>query len=177
MFLDLLTKRRSIRRFTEQRIEQEKVDTLVEAMLRSPSSRGFNPWEFVVVTDREIIEKLAMAKAHGSAFMAQAPLAIVVCADPAKSDVWVEDTSIAALLVHLQATDLGLGSCWVQIRLREHASGQSSEHYVSELLGLKEGMVVEAVVAIGYADEQKEGHGRQSLLHDRVSYNRYGQQK
>lgn len=174
MFLDLLKKRRSIRRFTAKAVEQEKIDYLVEAMLRAPSSRSLNPWEFVVVTEPQTIAALAQAKSHGSAFMKDAPLAIVVCADPEKCDVWVEDTSITAILLHLAATDLGLGSCWVQIRLREHDSVQSAEQYVAEKIGLKEGLVVEAIIAIGYPDEQKPAHARESLLFERVSYEQYG---
>ncbi|MBT8334050.1 MAG: nitroreductase family protein, partial [Deltaproteobacteria bacterium] len=114
---------------------------------------------------------------HGSGFMKTASLAIAVCADPAKSDVWVEDTSIASLILHLTAADLGLGSCWVQIRLREHSSTFSAEQYVKEVLGLKDSLVVEAIVAIGYAAEEKPGHDHSRLLFDRVSYEKYGQRE
>ncbi|NNK93521.1 MAG: NAD(P)H-dependent dehydrogenase/reductase [Desulfobacterales bacterium] len=177
MFIDLLRSRRSIRQFAKKPIEQEKVDILLEAMLRSPSSRNLNPWEFVVISKPETINKLAQAKVHGSGFMKTASLAIAVCADPAKSDVWVEDTSIASLILHLTAADLGLGSCWVQIRLREHSSTFSAEQYVKEVLGLKDSLVVEAIVAIGYAAEEKPGHDHSRLLFDRVSYEKYGQRE
>lgn len=175
MLLELLRSRRSIRRFEEQPVEREKVDLLIEAALRSPSSRGLNPWEFVVVTEKETLTALSRAKPHGAAFVKNAPLAIVVCADPARCDVWVEDCSIAAIILHLAATDLGLGSCWVQIRLREHDAMQTAEEHVANLLGLREGMVVEALVAIGYPAEQLPGHPRSSLQDDKVSFERYGQ--
>lgn len=174
MILELLRKRRSIRQFAPQQVEQEKIDQLVEAMLRAPSSRSLNPWDFVVVQNRDTIEALSRAKVHGSAFMKNAPLAIVVCADPRKCDVWVEDASIASLLLHLAAAELGLGSCWVQIRLREHDSGRSSSAYVSELLGLPDVMEVEAVIAIGYPQESKPGHPRESLLFERVHFEKFG---
>ena len=173
--IDLLRRRRSIRRFKQEPLKKAEIDTLVEAMLRSPSSRGLNPWHFVVVDDRDTLEKLARAKVHGSGFLKNAPLAIVVCADPGISDVWVEDTSIAALILHLTAADLNLGSCWIQIRLRDHAAGETAEKFVRQVLGLEEKMVVEAIVAIGYPEEDKAGHERSTLLFDRVSYNRYGQ--
>ena len=174
MFIELLKKRRSIRQFENRPVEKEKIDNLVEAALRSPSSRSLNPWEFVVVTDPQIIDELSRSKSHGASFMKNAPLAVVVCADPEKSDVWVEDCSIAALLLHLEATDLGLGSCWVQIRMREHDAGSSAEAYVKKLLNIGEDMVVEAIVAIGYPGEDKSEHPKSSLLYERVSYNRYG---
>jgi len=174
MLLDLLRKRRSIRQFTDHKVEQEKLDILLEAMLRSPSSRGLNPWEFVVVTDKDTIAKLAKAKTHGSSFLANAPLAIVVCADPTKSDVWVEDASIASIILHLCSTDLGLGSCWIQIRKRQHDEQKEAAAYVIETLGLKADMVVEAIIVIGYTAEEKPGRDKSSLLYDRISYEMYG---
>ena len=170
MFLELLRKRRSIRQFTDQPVEKEKIDLLVEAALRSPSSRGLNPWEFVVVSDAALIKELACAKEHGSSFLKNAPLAIVVCGDPEKCDVWIEDCSIAALIIHLAAADLGLGSCWIQIRNRPHDGRVSAEDYVKKLLGLKENLVVEAILAIGYGKEEKAGHSLASLSLAQVSY-------
>ena len=70
----------------------------------------------------------------------------------------VEDCPIAAILLHLTATDLGLGSCWVQIRLRHHDDQQTAQDYVAGLVGLKAGMVVEAIVAVGYPAENLPGH-------------------
>jgi nitroreductase len=175
VFIDLLRTRRSIRRFQDRPVEKEKIDILIEAMLRAPSSRGLNPWEFVVVTEKESLVRLSQAKPHGATFVKNAPLAIVVCADPEKSDVWVEDAAIASILLHLAATDLGLGSCWVQIRLREHDNQKMAQDYVAELLGLREGMVVESIIAIGYPAEQHPGHPRSSLPDEKVSFERYGQ--
>lgn len=174
MLLETLRKRRSIRQFEDKPVEQEKIDYLVESMLRSPSSRSLNPWEFVVVQDKAVLEALSKAKPHGASFVKNASLAIVVCADPEKCDVWVEDCSIASIILHLAATDLGLGSCWVQIRLREHDSSMMAEEYVREQLGLPDNMVVESIVAIGYPKEEKGGHQKESLLYDRVHTEKFG---
>ncbi|WP_028318398.1 nitroreductase family protein [Desulfobulbus elongatus] len=177
MLIDLLRSRRSIRRFTEQPVEPEKIDLLLEAALRSPSSKGNNPWELIVVTDREMLRRLAVAKAHGATFLQGAPLAIVVCADPVKSDVWVEDAAIAATLVHLEATDLGLGSCWVQIRLRQREDGSDAQAYLADLLGLPEGVMVLAIVGIGHPADSKSGHPSSSLHFDQVSFERFGRRR
>jgi nitroreductase len=131
----------------------------------------------VVVDDREIIEKLARAKAHGSSFAKGAPLAIVVLGDPARGDVWIEDCSIAAIIIHLAAADLGLGSCWIQIRKRDHDGTISAEDYVRQTIGARPELQVEAIIAIGYPKEDKPGHPFESLPHDKVSYNRYGTKK
>lgn len=175
MFIDLLKTRRSIRKFQDRPIENEKVDVLIEAVLRSPSSRSINPWEFVVVTEPEKVVRLSKAKPHGAAFLKNAPLAIIVCTDPEKSDVWIEDAAIASIVLHLAATDLGLGSCWVQIRLREHDAQQTAQEYVAELLGLRKGMVVESIIGIGYPAEEKPGHPKSSLSYDKVHFEQYGQ--
>ena len=175
MLIDLLRARRSIRRFTPQAVEDEKIDTLLRAALLSPSSKATSPWYFVVVRDAQRIAQLAKAKPHGATFLQNAPLAIAVCADPDKSDVWVEDCSIATLLLHLQAVELGLGSCWVQLRLRPHSEGQNASEYVAQLLALPENMQVLALVGIGYPAESKKGHEDADLLFSQVSQERFGQ--
>ncbi len=177
MFIDLLRSRRSIRKFEDRPVEAEKVDLLVEAVLRSPSSRGFNPWEFVVVNDPAIIKRLSTAKPHGASFLANAPLAIVVCADPGKSDVWVEDASIAAIILHLAATDLGLGSCWIQLRRRNYDDSKTAGEYAADVLGLPAELAVSAIMAIGHPAQQPAPHPKGSLQRDKVSVNRYGNQE
>ena len=136
--IELLRKRRSIRKFTAEKIAPEAIETLIEAALRAPSSRGFNPWEIILVDDPELLLKLSEAKHHGAEFLKGAPLGIVVCADSSRSDVWVEDCSIAAIIIQLTAVSLGLGSCWAQIRNRQHDAEKSAETYIRELLGLPE---------------------------------------
>jgi len=172
--LDLLKKRRSIRQFKKQAVEPQKIDALIEAAVRTPTSRGNNPWDFIVVTDPEIIQLLSKAKAHGSGFLAQVPLAIVFSADTTKSDVWIEDCSIAAMMVQMTAEDLALGSCWAQIRLRPHNKQKSSNEYIREVLALPESHVVECVIGIGYAAEEKQGHPVAALPYNQVHRQKYG---
>jgi len=177
MFIDLLRLRRSIRKYQAQPVEKEKIDLLIEAALRAPSSRGFNPWEFVVVEDPEILVQLSKAKPHGAAFLANAPLAIAVCCDPEKSDVWVEDVSIATIILHLAATDLGLGSCWIQLRQRNYDETTTAGQYAARLLGLRDGQEVSAVLAVGYPAQQPAPHPQSDLQRDKISFNRYGQKQ
>lgn len=176
MFIDLLEKRRSIRRFSDKSVEAEKVEKLVEAALRSPSGRGFNPWSFVVVDDRESLKRLSQCKAHGASFIKNAPLGIVVCADPGKSDTYVEDASIASIFIHLAAASLGLGSCWVQVRLRQRDDGVTAQDYVAKELGVPEGQIVQAIIAIGYPAETKAGHTKESLDYHKVFRNTFDTQ-
>jgi nitroreductase len=174
MFIDLIRKRRSIRKFRDEAIEADKIELLKEAALRPPSSMGHNPWEFVFVTDRQLLAKLSESKPHGSSFLAGAPLGIVVCADPEKSGVWIEDASIATIFIQLAAESLGLGSCWVQIRGRMHDDNRPAEDYIAEVLNIPSNLKVESMVGIGYPAEQKAPHSREKLQGEKVFLNQYG---
>ena len=171
--IELLRKRRSIRKFTRVKVAPETIELLIEALLRAPSSRGINPWEFVVVDDEELLSRLSRSKEHGSEFLKNAPLAIVVCADGTKSDVWIEDCAIASIIVQMAAMSLGLGSCWVQIRERRHDGGRSAEEYIRELLGLPEHIKVESIIGIGHPGETKKPVPARDLQYEKVKRNRY----
>ena len=173
MFLSLLEKRRSIRKYLEKTIEPEKVDKLIEAALRSFSGKGGQPWEFVIVDDRDMLLKLSTAKPGGATFLKNATLGIVVCADQS-SDTCVEDASIASAIIHLSATDLGLGSCWIQIRNRNHSDGRPAQEYIAELLGIPSNLMVLSVVAMGYPDESKDPHAKAALRFDKIHKGRFG---
>ena len=170
---DLLQQRRSVRKFKPQLVEEEKVTQLCEALLRAPNSRNLQPCEFVLVDDAEILQQLSTAKAHGASFFASAPLAVVIAADPGVSDVWIEDSSIAAIIVQMAAEQLGLKSCWAQLRLRQHDNDLSASNYVRKLVGLPEGIEVPMVLAIGYPDEEIAGHSRESLLDIKIHRNKF----
>ena len=174
MFLSLAQNRRSIRKYQHKPIESEKIDSLVEAVLRAPTSMGKNSWEFVVVTDPGLLQRLSGAKPHGATFLKNAALGIVVCGNPQISDVWIEDTSIASIFIHLAAASLDLGSCWIQIRERKHNDTQTAEAYIAEILNLPAHIKVESIIAIGYPDEHKSAHPGESLPFDKVSLNNYG---
>ena len=146
---------------------------LIEALLRAPSSRNFNPWEFIVVDEPILLNRLSAVKEHGSEFLKDAPLGIVICADSTKSDVWVEDCSIAAILLQMTALSLGLGSCWIQIRNRRHDAGSTAEAYIRSLLGLPEKITVEAIIAIGHPAETREPLPAEELDYAKVKHHHY----
>lgn len=174
MFIDLLRKRRSVRRFTDQPIEEERIALLKEAALRSPSSINRRPWEFVFVTDKKLCEKLATIKPHGASFVKEAALAVVVLADESACDVWIEDCSIATIFLQLEAEDLGLKSCWVQVRERMFDEKKTAEEAVREILGAPDHLRVLSIVAIGYPAEFPEGHAAKSLKTEKIHINTYG---
>ncbi|NMA65788.1 MAG: NAD(P)H nitroreductase [Clostridiaceae bacterium] len=173
MMYELIKSRRSIRKFQNKEIEKEKIDTILKCALLSPSSRSLRPWEFVVVTDKKVLHELSKCREHGAKFLADAPLGVVVIADPEKCDVWVEDASIASIIIQLAAHKLGLGSCWIQSRKRTALNGQKTGEYIKELLGIPSKYEVECIIAVGYPDEEKDAYTEAHLLYDKIHYNSF----
>jgi nitroreductase len=169
----ILQARRSIRTYKSERLEAQIIETLKEAVLRAPSSRGINPWEFIFVDNPELLATLSKAKEHGSEFLDQAALGVVVCGDETKSDVWVEDCSIAAIILQLVAQSLGLGTCWIQIRNRKHDNSTTSEQYIQQMLNLPAHLKVECIISIGYPAETKKPHLQSSLEYEKIHLTTY----
>lgn len=171
--IDLLRTRRSIRKFTEQPIESEKIEILKETILRTPSSKNSNAGEYIFVDNQQIIQKLAQCKPNGAAPLLTAKLAIVILVNESKTSAWVEDSSIASFVAHLTAHSLGLGSCWIQIRGREYSEEKMSEEYISGLLNIPEGFRVLSIVAVGYAQRAHEGHPSSDLDFGKIHSNKF----
>ena len=155
-FKELVQVRRSHRTFTEEEIKAEDVQLLLRAALMSPTSKGQRSWQFVVVDDKTDLEKLSDAKDLGGQFIKGASMAIVVLGDPLLNDCWIEDASIAAISMQYQAEDLGLGSCWVQMRGRGLSDGTSSDTVIRGILAIPDNYSCLCIVAFGHkADERK----------------------
>jgi nitroreductase len=172
---DLLRRRRSIRKYTGAALEKQKVDLLIEALLRSPTSRNGRSWEFVLVDDRSLLDSLSKCKPQGAGFLKDAALGIVIAGDSTKTDVWVEDASIAGILAQVAAESIGLGSCWIQVRNRSHDAATSAEQYVQRLLGLPETLKVVTIISVGQPAEEKPAPSASELPFAKVSRNRYSQ--
>ena len=171
--IEILRNRRSIRKYTEQPVEQDKLELLKEAVLRSPSSKNINPWEFIFVDAPDTISQLSRCKPHGVSPLKTAPLAVVICADETKNDVWIEDCSIASILLQLTAQSVGLGSCWVQIRNRMHSETVSAEKYIQDLLGIPQNFKVLSLITIGYPAKMREGKPFDDLQFEKIRMNRF----
>jgi nitroreductase len=171
--IELLRNRRSIRKYTNKSIEPEKIEILKEAVLRSPSSRNFDPWEFIFVDNREILKQLALCKPQGPKFLERAALGVVICADEQKSDVWIEDCSIASILLQMVAQSIGLGSCWIQVRQRAYDETITSEDYIKDLLNLPGSMKVESIISLGYPAEKREPVPKEDLKYGKIRLNSY----
>ncbi len=97
------------------------------------------------------------------------------CADSTKPDTWVEDCSIAAILVQMVAESLDLGSCWIQIRLRPHDEGTTAESYIQELLGLPPNIKVQSIISIGHPSQRRAPLSAEQLQYGKVKRNHYAE--
>jgi nitroreductase len=172
-FKDLAQLRRSHRKFTEQEIDAEDVKLILRAALMAPTSKGQRAWQFVVVDDPLDIEKLSDAKDMGAQFMKGAPLAVVVLSDPMQNDCWVEDGSIAAISMQYQAEELGLGSCWVQMRGRGLSDGTSADTIIRGILDIPENLNVLCVIAFGHKADERKPQNEDKLKWENVHLGKY----
>ena len=175
-FSDLIKNRRSTRKFIEKELTQDEVVALMKAALMSPSSKRSNCWQFIIVDDKEMLEHLSHCKEMGASFLKDAAMAIVVLADPLLSDVWIEDAAIATLMIQLQAEDLGLGSCWIQVRERFTAEGIPSGEFVHAALDIPLQLQVLFIVAVGYKGMERKPFNEEHLQWEKIHLNKYGGQ-
>ncbi|MGM9836412.1 MAG: nitroreductase family protein [Muribaculaceae bacterium] len=172
-FHDMLFTRHSIRKYTDEPIDGEHVKLLLEAALLAPSGKSVRPWEFVVVEDKEVLAKMSECRPFGSGPVAKCKLAIVVCGDPGKTDVWVEDCTIAATYIQLQAEALGLGSCWIQMRGRFDKDNNDSADLIRELLDIPGEQQVECIIVLGHKDEVRRPVDPDKLLWEKVHIGKF----
>ena len=163
-----------MRKFTGEELTQEEVVALMKAALMAPTSKRSNAWQFVVVDDKDLLKQLSQCKEQAAQFIADAALAVVVMADPLASDVWIEDAAIASIYVQLQAEDLGLGSCWVQVRERFTASGIPANDYVHDVLDIPLQLQVLSIIAIGHKGMERKPFDEARLQWEKIHLNKYG---
>lgn len=172
-FHNLIVNRRSIRKYTQEPLTPEAVQSLLEAALLAPTSKNSRAWHFVVIEDRGDLERLSHCKSNYATSIAGCSLAIVIAMDEAKDEAYIEDAAVAASYIQLQAADLGLGSCWVQVRGRFTADNESSEEIVREITGIPDEYPVICIISIGHKDEERRPQNVDKLLWERVHVGRY----
>ena len=168
-FKELARQRRSHRKYTEEPVSPEDLKTVLSAALMAPTGKGLRKWSFAVTSDKTRIEALSRVRTHGSAFLAGAPTVIAVMGNPAELDTWVEDGSIAAVSMQYQAQDLGLGTCWCQIRNRESSTeGVSADSMAKEILGIGEDKSILCLIALGHPCDERKPQDEESLRWEQV---------
>ena len=164
--------RRSIRKYKDTPVEQDKIEQVLEAARLAPSWKNMQCWRFLVLTDAAQREQLLSVFADdnpGKKAFAQAPVAIVVCGNPVESDVnhgidyYVADVAIAFEHLCLAAHAHGLGTCWM---------GLFDEAELKQKLNIPENMRVVGVTPLGYPDQEPKSRPRKELS-EIVYFNRW----
>ena len=168
--MEIMQHRRSVRTYVPGAVTEEQLQAILQAGLLSPTGKGLRPWVFLVVRDPAMLQSLSGCRTAPVKMLQEAACAIVVLGDGEASDVWVEDCSVAMAQMHLMADALGLGSCWVQGRLREAADGRTSEAFVRDLLGIPERFRLEAILTLGPIDRHPEPHDLDRLPAEKIHY-------
>lgn len=160
--------RRSIRKYTDQPIPQEIVNSLLEAGMHAPTARNLQPWHFVVVDQRSILDELTVAHPYAK-MLKQASLAILVCGDRKIQEMdgyIIQDCSAATQNIMLAAHAHGLGSVWLGMYPREERMRE-----VGKLLGIPDHILPVSLISIGYPDEHREAPDR--FKTDRIHFNKF----
>lgn len=166
--LEIMKHRRSVRKYTGEKIEEEKLQQILTAALLAPSGRAIRPWEFVVVRDKETLTKLSKAREHGAEMLAGADCAVVVFGDESKTDVWTEDCCNAMAHMYLMASAQGVGCCWIQGRLRKTPEGILTEDYVRGLLDVPSQYRLEAIMSLGMPAETPAPYDVDKLPYEKI---------
>lgn len=171
--LEIMQKRRSIRRYSETNITEDKIERILQAGLLSPSSRSIRPWEFIVVRNKGMLKYLAGCRTGNHAGMlAGADCAIVVVADAEKSDTWIEDCAITMTYMQLMASSLEVGSCWIQGRLR-NADDLTTEDYLRKKLHFPDTYRLAAILSLGIPAAAPKPHALENLPWDKIHQKTY----
>ncbi len=169
VFLELATERYSLRKFSDQPVEQEKILRILEAARLAPSAVNYQPCHFIIVTDHEL--KAKIAEGYSRPWFAKAPVVIVACGDHSMSwkrrdgkDHVDVDVAIAVDHLTLAAVELGLGTCWVCAFDAEH---------VRDVLKLPEHLEAIALVPLGYPGDEQRPIKKRKSIEELVSWNGY----
>ena len=171
--LNTILARRSVRQYTDEPIPEEKLNAILYAGLAAASSKNRRPWEFVVVRDRAMLDQLGDCRPGASNLLGKCTAAIVVCADAEAVDVWVEDCGSAITQMHLMSDAIGVGSCWMQVRLRNAEDGRDTADVVRGLLGIPEKYGVMAILTLGMPASHPAPHTVDELLLDKIHHERF----
>jgi len=158
--LSLMYDRRVTRAYTDEPVTSDQVEAMLKAAMAAPSARNLQPWRFIVVRERKVLDELS--EVHKYAYMLEkAPLGIVVCGDQDVSERhWVEDTCAATQNLLLAATALGLGGAWISLYPKK-----KHQKYVRQLLDIPDHVGVLCLVAVGHPAEQRKGRTRYDPEH------------
>lgn len=156
--------RRSIRKYTNKEISNIDLKKILKAGMNAPTARNLKPFEFIIIKDKEILEKLSGTKKN-SYFVKNSNITIVVIGSEL-SEFWQQDLGAVTQNMLLESTYLNIGSCWIGI-----APNVQHENYISKLLSVPDNKRIFCMVSLGYSNEEKEANNFYD--ENKVHYDRY----
>ena len=168
--LEVMRSRRSVRRYTDEKLSDDRLKQIVSAALLAPSGHSKYPCEFIVVKNRALLEQMSHCRKGVAKMLEGAAAAIVVVADRDKSDTFVEDSCVAMMSMELLATSLGIGNCWIQVRNRDAENDSPAEEYLRGLLNFPENFACQAILSLGYPAKEPRARELDKLNFDKVSW-------
>lgn len=171
-FLDLIRKRRTIRKFTPEKVSEEQVETILEMAMCAPNRLDRQPWHFVIIRDKQL-QKLLADAIRVRPYLEQAPVVIAVCAYPDLSPTWIMDISAATENLLLAATAMGLGGAW--IGSPDTVLWQQTEEILHDSLGIPLNVRIPTLVAVGHPAKEPPPHGKHDrFVRTKVHYGKWG---
>ena len=164
--MDVIYKRRSIRKYTSKNVPEEAILSFIKAGMNAPSAGNQQPWHFVVIRDRRILDEIPKFHPY-SQMLHEASTAILVCGDldlDEHAGYWVQDCSAAVENILLEITDQGFGGVWLGVYPREERV-----EGLRTLLNVPERIIPFALIVVGYPAEQKEP--KDEYKKERIRYN------
>lgn len=155
--VDIIKKRRSIRSYKDKEVSDEDIYTLLEAAMLAPSAGNEQPWHFIIIDDKDIINKIPSIHPY-SKMITQVNKAILVCADLNQTKYegyWAQDCAAATENILLKAVDIGLGTVWLGIYPDEDRVAK-----FKNLFKLPADIIPFALIPVGYPDQEKETPNR-----------------
>jgi len=168
---EIFKKRRSVRQFTDEEVDDEKIKQILSAAMVAPSANHVNPWEFVVVKDKNSLSRLSEI-GMWQKFIAESSVSIVITANPIDTDKWVQDCSIAGAHIYLESANQGLGACWANV-MSDPMKPNEKERLVKQVLNIPDSHRVLCIMAIGHPDKDFEEHGEDEYREDKVHQERW----
>ena len=165
--------RRSIRKYTSQNIEKEKLDEILKVALTAPTGRNLKPFELILVKEKNALNKLSLSKSIGSAMLKEANAAIIVLGNPEISNTWNEDASIVSFSIQLKAFELELGSCWINVKDRKTSDNIESEEYIKSNFNIPSHLKIVSVISLGYPNEHKPPHNDKDMDFSKIHLEKY----
>jgi nitroreductase len=166
--MDTIYKRRSIRKYSSEPVPEEELLAFVKAGMNAPSAGNEQPWRFVVITERAILDEIPSVHPY-SAMLKEAPTAILVCGDldlESHKGYWVQDCAAATQNILLEIADRGYGGCWLGVYPREERV-----EGLRRLLNLPDRVVPMALIAVGVPAEKKPP--KNEFNRSRIVFNRW----